>query len=132
VIRFAPILLAFALEAVLLGAPGSAIADTALLPVHPTAPVDGASIEAKSNTLDVRLTWDVAREPVPVHFFVEVLAVEPGGLHEVFARYVDQSYAVVTLDPASAEYAWRVYTVGSDEPVYVVGTWNRFSVVASK
>jgi hypothetical protein len=132
VTRFAPLLLAFALEAVQLAAPYSAISQTALLPVRPTAPLDGATIETKSSALDVKLAWDAPREPIPVHFFVEVVAVDQGGQHEVFARYVDQSYAVATLASTSAEYAWRVYTVGSDEPVYAIGEWHRFSVLAAK
>ena len=132
VTRFAPILLAFAWETALLGAPCHAMADPALVPVRPIAPADGATIEPKINAPDVRLAWDVPHEPVPVHFFVEVVAVEQSGQHEVFAGYVGHSYAVVTLASTGADYAWRVYTVGLDDPVYIVGGWQRFSVAARK
>ena len=130
--RFAPILLALAWETALLAAPYRAIAEPALIPARPTAPVDGATIEPKSHTLDVKLIWDAPHEPVPVHFFVEVVAVEQDGQHEVFAGYVDRSYAIVTLASTSAAYAWRVYSVGVDEPVYALSGWQRFSVLSPK
>jgi hypothetical protein len=130
--RIAPILLAFACETALLGAPCRAMSDAALVPARPTAPADGAMIEPKISPLDVKLAWDAPHEPVPVHFFVEVVAVEQSAQHEVFAGYVDHSYTVVTLVSTSAEYAWRVYTVGLDDPVYVMSGWQRFSVLAPK
>ena len=108
------------------------MSDPGLVPARPTAPADGAIIEPKVTPLDVKLAWDAPHEPVPVHFFVEVVAVEQSGLHEVFAGYVGHSYAVVTLASTSAEYAWRVYTVGLDDPAYIVSGWQRFSVLAPK
>jgi hypothetical protein len=108
------------------------MADVVLVPAHPTAPADGAMIEPTISPLDVKLAWDAPREPVPVHFFVEVVAVERSAQHEVFAGYVGHSYAVVPLASTSAAYAWRVYTVGLDDPVYVVSEWQRFSVPAPK
>src|ERR1700689_4362707 len=130
--RIAPVLLAFACETALLGAPCHAMADVALVPARPTAPADGAMIESTISPLDVKLAWDAPHEPVPVHFFVEVVAVEQRAKKEVFAGYVGRSYAVVPLASTSAAYAWRVYTVGLDDPVYVVSEWQRFSVPAPK
>ena len=108
------------------------MSDPALVPARPTAPAEGATIESKIKAFDVKLAWDAPHEPVPVHFFVEVVAAEQSGHREVFAGYVGHSYAVVPLASTSAAYAWRVYTVGLDDPVYVVSEWQRFSVPAPK
>ena len=108
------------------------MSDPALVPARPTAPAEGATIQSKIKAFDVKLAWIAPHEPVPVHFFVEVVAAEQSGHREVFAGYVGDSYAVVTLASTSAEYAWRIYTVGLDDPVYVVSGWQRFSVLAPK
>ncbi|MGH7154759.1 MAG: hypothetical protein ACREF3_12600, partial [Acetobacteraceae bacterium] len=79
-----------------------------LLPVQQTAPADGAVINAASYPLSVRLSWSMPREPVPVRFFVEVVALEDAGPREVFASYVDQPRVDVFLTGAAAQYAWRV------------------------
>jgi hypothetical protein len=99
-----------------------------LLPVNPAEPRNGARIDAAATPVDVTLTWTVPPEPMDVQFFVEVMALQPNGPHEVFASYVDHSPVVVTLSDGEMDYAWRVYTVGRDAAEYALGSWRRFSV----
>jgi hypothetical protein len=99
-----------------------------LLPVSPAEPRNGATIDAAATPINVTLSWTVPPEPVAVQFFVEVMALQPNGPHEVFASYVYDSPVVVTLSGAEMDYAWRVYTVGRDVAEYALGAWQRFSV----
>ncbi|HSU04987.1 MAG TPA: hypothetical protein VLI93_05405 [Acetobacteraceae bacterium] len=118
--------------AALLGSTHAATVGLVLVPVHPTAPADHATIETDGDPLDVRLVWNTPREPMPVRFFVEVVAIEAGGSREVFASYVDQSAVAVRLVSRNAEYAWRVYAVGRDVATYALSGWERFSVRAAQ
>jgi hypothetical protein len=130
--HLAPILL------VLAGAAGPpapthlAGAEPELLPVLPTAPANNTVIAAQSDPLKVKLAWSIPHEPVPVRFFVEVVAIGRDGPHEVFAAYVDQSSVDVALAPATADYAWRVYTVGRNVAAYALSGWERFSLQTTK
>lgn len=103
-----------------------------LLAVRPTAPANGAVIGAEGDLPEVRLAWTIPREPVPVRFFVEVVAIEQGEPREVFAAYVDQPPVDVTLAGGTAEYAWRVFTVGRDVAAYALSGWERFSLQTTK
>jgi hypothetical protein len=103
-----------------------------LLPVRPAEPQNGATIDAADTPINVTLAWTVPAEPTGVQFFVEVMALQPNGPHEVFASYADHSPVVVTLSGTEMDYAWRVYTVGRDVAGYALGAWRRFSVQNSK
>ena len=129
--RLAPILLALA-GAGAQPAPAHPVAEPELLPVRPTAPANGAVIAAESDPLEVKLTWTIPREPVPVRFFVEVVAIGEGSRREVFAAYVDQPPLDVALAGGTADYAWRVYTVGRDVAAYALSGWERFSLQITK
>jgi len=89
-------------------------------------------IAAESGPLSVKLVWSIPPEPVPVRFFVEVVAIGHGKLQEVFAAYVDQSSVDVALARGTEEYAWRVYTVGRDVAAYALSDWERFSLQIKK
>lgn len=125
------ILLALAGPAWPPGLAAFAAAESALLPVRQTAPADGAVVDAEGHPLAVKLTWSTPQEPVPVRFFVEVVAIEKAGPREVFAGYVDQPQLDVTLTGGTAEYAWRVYTVARDAPAYALSGWEHFSLQAA-
>ncbi|HEX5325275.1 MAG TPA: hypothetical protein VFW75_01275 [Acetobacteraceae bacterium] len=127
-IRLSPLLAAAVLTVTLSPVSSSAMSEPALVPVMPSAPANGMTMQANSDPFNVSLSWNTPREPVPVHFFVEVVAIEADGLREILARYVDQSPVAVTLTAGKAEYAWRVYTVGRDIAEYAVSGWERFSV----
>lgn len=106
--------------------------EPALLAVQQMAPADGAVIDAAGHPLSVRLNWSIPREPVPVRFFVEVVAVEDAGPREVFASYVDQPRVDVPLTGTATQYAWRVFTVGRDVPAYALSGWEHFSLRAGQ
>jgi hypothetical protein len=127
-IVLALVILALAGVAVPSGLGQPARAEPQLLPVSPTAPADGAVIGADSNSLHVKLDWSIPQEPVPVRYFVEVVAIEKDRPREVFAAYVDHPPVDVTVADGTAEYAWRVYTVGRDVAAYVLSGWERFSL----
>jgi len=129
--RLAPVLLALAGIAAP-PAPACPAAEPELLPVRPTTPADRAMIVAETDPLEVRLAWITPREPVPVRFFVEVVAIGDGGPREVFAAYVDQPPVDVALAGGTADYAWRVYTVGRDVAAYALSGWERFSLQVTK
>ena len=129
--RIAPILLVFAQVGVLPPAHHASAAPE-LLPVRPTAPANGAVIAADTDPLLVKLAWTIPREPVPVRFFVEVVAIGEGRPREVFAAYVDQPPVDIALAGAAADYAWRVYTVGRDIAAYALTDWERFSLQITK
>jgi hypothetical protein len=103
-----------------------------LLPVSLTAPADGSAIRDDGGSSGVELAWSAPREPVPVRFFVEVVAIEPGGPREIFAGYVDRPPVDVALERGQAEYAWRVYTVGLHVAAYALSGWDRFSLQTTK
>ena len=129
--RLAPVLLALAGTAAP-PAPPYPAAEPELLPVHPTTPADRAVIAAETDPLEVKLAWTTPHEPVPVRFFVEVVAIEEGGPREIFAAYVDQPPVDVALAGGTADYAWRVYTVGRDVAAYALSGWERFSLQSAK
>ncbi len=130
--RLTPIVLALAGAAVPAAPVYPAGSAPELLAARPTAPANGAVIGAEGDPLEVKLAWTIPREPVPVRFFVEVVAIEPGGPREVFAAYVDQPPVDVTLAGGTAEYAWRVFTVGRDVAAYALSGWERFSLLTTK
>jgi hypothetical protein len=130
--RLAPILLALAGAAAPPAPAHPAGAEPELLPVRPTEPANGAVIGAETDPLKVKLAWSIPQEPVPVRFFVEVLAIGQDRPREVFAAYVDQPPVDVALAPVTADYAWRVYTVGRDVAAYALSGWERFSLQTTK
>jgi hypothetical protein len=130
--RFAPILLTLAGAVVAPVSAHPAGSETELLPAHPTAPVNGAVITPDGSPPGVKLAWSIPREPGPVRFFVEVVAIEQGGPREVFAAYVDQPPVEVALADGTAQYAWRIYTVGRDVAAYALSGWERFSLQTTK
>lgn len=129
--RLAPILLALA-GVGLPPAPARPAADPELVPVRPTAPANGAVIAAETDPLEIKLAWTIPREPVPVRFFVEVVAIGEGKPRELFAAYVDRPPVDLALAAGTADYAWRVYTVGRDVAAYALSDWQRFSLQIAK
>jgi hypothetical protein len=130
--RLAPILLLLAGAAVPPASTHAAGAEPELLPVHPTAPANNTVITAEKDPLKVTLAWSIPHEPVPVRFFVEVVAIGQHGPHEIFATYVDQPSVDVALAPAATDYAWRVYTVGRHVAAYALSEWEQFSLQTAK
>ena len=130
--RLAPILLALAGTVARPVLVHPAAVEPELLPVRPTAPADGAVIAAEPDPPKIKLAWAIPREPVPVRFFVEVVAIGEGRPREVFAAYVDQPPVDVALSGGTADYAWRVYTVGRDVAAYALSGWERFSLQIKK
>ncbi len=93
--------------------------------VLPATPLDGTIPDRGQ---PVPFVWFVPAQPGPVHFFLEVFALAPEGAHNVIARYVDQSATLVTLEPGTAQYAWRVTTVAPEAQRYVASPWSRFQI----
>lgn len=111
--------------------PNAAPENTLSLP-RLVAPVDGATIRANGNPVKVDFVWAASAEPLPVTFFIEIVALEKGNLREVFAGYMDHSPATVPLNANSTHYAWRLYVVRKDAPEYASTAWSRFSISPPK
>ncbi len=99
---------------------------------QPVAPADGDVIPAVANPPGtagvVELVWVNPAQPVPVRFFVQLLALDPIEPREVFATYLDETATLATLDRVPGRYAWRVYAVGRNLGHYAASEWNQFQV----
>lgn len=99
---------------------------------QPAAPTDGDVIPvlagAPGTTGMVELVWVSPAQPVPVRFFVQLLALDPIEPREVFATYLDETATLATLSRVPGRYAWRVYTVGRNVAHYAASEWNEFQV----
>ena len=108
--------------------------DKALLPAKPAVPADGSSVvrrgPASNGPVSVELAWIAPANPMPVRFFVELVALDSGGPREAFTAYMDQSASLVPLERVPGRYAWRVYTVDRDAKHYAASPWSRFSAEA--
>jgi TPR repeat protein len=104
-----------------------AAARTGLTPVIPSGPVVTPKLKSGEDAL-VELSWVAPAQPVPVNFFVQVLALDAAGAHPAFASYLKQSAILARLPSTPAEYAWRVYTVATSVPDYVPSAWSYFSL----
>ena len=76
----------------------------------------------------VELVWISPAQPVPVRFFVQLLALDPVQPHEVFATYLDETATLALLDRVPGRYAWRVYAVGRNQGHYAPSPWSEFQV----
>lgn len=99
-----------------------------LIAVQPVAPAENAALPRSGSEPVVELVWIAPAQRAAVRFFVEVIAVEDNRLRDVFAGYSDRSALLAALDPAAADYAWRVFVVGLDTPDYVASSWTRFRI----
>lgn len=127
------IVLVLLIAAVALAPPRLAIADSSTIePAILVAPANGAEIQTNSNPTHVMLVWKAGLGHQRARFFVEVVAIDSNKVSEMFASYVNQATVTVTLDDKTAEYAWRVYTVGENDPEYALSDWYRFSIRATQ
>ena len=108
------------------GAVSSNAAKPTLVPAVPTGP-SVTSVSGTGESVQVELSWAAPAEPLPVDFFVQVLALDTAGatsrLHQLFKTV--GSARVAATGPAT--YAWRVYTVAASVPDYVPSAWSYFS-----
>jgi hypothetical protein len=105
----------------------SSAATPTLAPAVPTGPPI-ASVSGTGESVQVELSWAAPAEPVPVDFFVQVLALDTAGApHRTFASFSKQSAVLVSLPWGPADYAWRVYTVSASVPDYASSAWGYFS-----
>ena len=99
---------------------------------QPVAPTDGEVIPVLAGAPGaagmVELVWVSPAQPVPVRFFVQLLALDPIEPREVFATYLDETATLATLDRVPGRYAWRVYAVGRNLGHYAASEWNQFQV----
>lgn len=100
-----------------------------LAAAQPVAPSEQAALLRSGDEPAVELVWIAPAQRAAVRFFVEVVAIEDSRVRDVFAGYSDRSALLAALDPAAAEYAWRVFVVGLDSPDYAASAWTRFRIV---
>lgn len=98
-----------------------------LAPAIPTGP-PVTPVLGEGENVPVELSWAAPAQPVPVDFFVQVLALDTAGTRPIFASYLKRSAILVLLPRTSARYAWRVYTVATSVADYVPSAWSYFSV----
>ncbi len=115
--------------------PAASVADEGagpLAPVQPVAPANGSTVPALAGAPGdadaVELVWVAPAQAVPVRFFVQVLALDAAGPHEVFATYLDETATLAPLERVPGRYAWRIYSVGRDLRHYAPSEWARFEV----
>lgn len=93
------------------------------------APANGDVIPALASAADrVELVWISPAQPVPVRFFVQLLALDSMEPHEVFATYLDETATLAMLDRVPGRYAWRVYAVARNQGRYAPSQWSEFQV----
>jgi hypothetical protein len=103
------------------------VANLTLAPAVPTGtPVASALGTGKS--VQVELSWAAPAQPVPVEFFVQVLAMDTDRAHRVFASFSKRSAVLVLLPRVPADYAWRIYTVAAPVHDYAPSAWSYFSI----
>ncbi len=109
------------------GAVSPNAAKPTLVPAVPTGP-PAPSVSGTGEGVQVELSWAAPPQPVPVDFFVQVLALDTAGAHHrAFTSFLKRSAVLVSLPRAPANYAWRVYTVAASVPDYVPSAWSYFS-----
>jgi hypothetical protein len=86
-----------------------------------------ASAPSTGDSVQIELSWDAPAQPVPVDFFVQVLALDTDGAHRVFSGFSKQSAVLLSLPRLPANYAWRIYTVAASVPDYAPSAWSYFS-----
>ncbi len=97
---------------------------------RPVTPVDGDVIPVLAGAPGtVELVWTSPAQPVPVRFFVQLMALDPVEPHEVFATYLDETATLAMLDRVPGRYAWRVYAVGRNLGRYAPSEWSQFQVL---
>lgn len=103
-----------------------------LAPAQPIAPADGSTVPPLAGMAGaanmVELVWAAPPQAVPTRFFVQLLALDAGGTHEVYASYLDESATLAPLQLVPGRYAWRVYSVTRDVKHYAASDWQRFQV----
>ncbi len=93
---------------------------TAATPIAPKGDVTAANA--------AELVWSAPEQPGPVLYFVEVVAIDGNGWHDVYTAYSDAPAALAEFKPEPAEYAWRVYTVARNTLHYAASPWTPFRV----
>jgi hypothetical protein len=102
---------------------GGAPAPVALAPVGLDDP--GPLTEAAA-AAGVPLTWAAAPQPVPVVYYVEVVATDAAPTRPAFAAATALSATLAPLPPG--RYAGRVFVLAADGSHYATGAWTRFVV----
>ncbi len=73
----------------------------ALLTAQPVAPANGSVVPALAGAPGeadtVELVWVAPAQAMPVRFFVQLLALDAAGTHEVFATYLDETATLAPL-----------------------------------
>jgi hypothetical protein len=102
-------------------------AKSTLAPAVPARSSTSSEPDANQR-VEVELSWAAPAEPVPVSYFVQVLAVDKAGARRAFTSFSKRSAMLVSLPSAHADYVWRVYTVAeASVPDYIPSPWNSFS-----
>jgi Sel1 repeat len=104
-----------------------AAARPALTPAILSGPAVTPALKGGEDAL-VELSWTAPAQPVPVSFFVQVLALDSAGARPAFSSYLKQSAILARLPSTPGTYAWRVYTVAISVPDYVPSAWRYFSL----
>jgi hypothetical protein len=105
------------------------VAAYAARPTIAPAVLTGSSVSAAPDAqVQVELSWAAPAEPLPVDYFVQVLALDKTGARRAFTSFSKQSSVLVSLPRAQSDYAWRVYTVvQASVPDYIPSAWSYFS-----
>jgi hypothetical protein len=98
-----------------------------LAPAVPSQPPVASSAAGTGESVQIELSWAAPAQPVPVDFYVQVLALDTSGANRVFTCFSKQSAVLVSLPRVPADYAWRIYTVAASVPDYAPSAWSYFS-----
>jgi Sel1 repeat len=94
----------------------------------PAVPTEAAVASVGTGeSVQVELCWAAPAQPVPVDYFVQVLARDTAGVHRVFTSSSNRSAVLVSLPRVPADYVWRIYTVAVSVADYVPSAWGYFS-----
>lgn len=96
-----------------------------------SSPTGRIPLVTGATSTQTAFVWQAPDQPTQSKFFLEVSMIDDAGQHEVFAHYVTQSAALVTLIAQPAHYLWRVYVISDTTRDYVVSDPCEFDVGGS-
>jgi TPR repeat protein len=106
---------------------GAPVRDAALLAPTPASPADGGILPRSAERAKVELVWTAPAEPVPVRYFVELVALGGGPARRLFAGFADVTAVLASVEGSANSYAWRVYAVDAAGGRYAASPWARFT-----
>lgn len=104
-----------------------------LQPTDRTGPLAAATLsvprgQIAAGAAPVEFIWSAPAQPEPIHYLVEIYALNNAGSREVYSDFTDGSAVLAPLREIPGEYAWRVFSLARVAARYQTSDWAYFSV----